>query len=208
MGRRPSARATARKGLTPSAKTWHERGDSANGIDKRDQRQEKAEGTLRTEPESVSEAHRRSVQGLHLEGARDGMGERLRHGLKLRNKRETGVRPLKGKNQRERLELSQTRSRSEGHSKRAGSHRAQREISGSGRSRTRRRYFQAQKTTCGHEEVQRRWSGKLNHSHGSTMERSNNFRRHEASARTTRKEGASGRREQRGASDRGSNPIR
>ena len=38
------------------------------------------------------------------------MGERLRHGLKLRNKHETGVGPLKGKNQSERLELSQTRS--------------------------------------------------------------------------------------------------
>ena len=48
MGRRPSARATARKGRTPSAKTWRERGDSANGIDKQDRRQEKAEGMLRT----------------------------------------------------------------------------------------------------------------------------------------------------------------
>ena len=65
------------------------------------------------------------------------MGERLRHGLKLRNKHETGVGPPKGKNQSERLELSQTRSRSEGHSKRAGSHRAQRETSGSSRSLTR-----------------------------------------------------------------------
>ena len=60
--------------------------------------------------------------------------ERLRRGLKLRNKREIGVVPLKGKNQRERLELSQTRCRTEGHSKRAGSHRAQRESSGRGRS--------------------------------------------------------------------------
>ena len=136
------------------------------------------------------------------------MGVRLRHGLKLRNKRETGGGPLKGKNQRERPELSQTCSSSEGHSKRVGSHRAQREISGSGRSRTRRRYFQAQKKTCGHEEVQRRWTGKCIHSQGSTMERSNNFRRHAASERTTRKEGAGGCRAQRGASDRGSNSIR
>ena len=44
--------------------------------------------------------------------------------------------PLKGKNERERLELSQTRGRSEGHSKRAGSHRAQRYSSGRGRSPT------------------------------------------------------------------------
>ena len=49
--------------------------------------------------------HRLSVQGPHQEGARDGMGERLRQGLKLRNKREIGVGPLKGKNQLERQEL-------------------------------------------------------------------------------------------------------
>ena len=67
------------------------------------------------------------------------MSERLRRGLKLRNKREIGGGPLKGKNQLERLELSQTRGRSEGHSKRAGSHRAPRESSGRGRSPTRRR---------------------------------------------------------------------
>ena len=48
------------------------------------------------------------------------MGERLRQGLKLRNKREIGVEPLKGKNQLERLELSQTRGLNEGHSKRTG----------------------------------------------------------------------------------------
>ena len=34
------------------------------------------------------------------------MGERLRHDLKLRSKHETGVGPLKGKNQTERLGLS------------------------------------------------------------------------------------------------------
>ena len=48
------------------------------------------------------------------------MSERLRQGLQLRNKRERGVGPRKGKDQLERLELSQTRDRSEGHSKRAG----------------------------------------------------------------------------------------
>ena len=138
MGRRPSARATARKRRIPSAKTLRERGDIANGIDKRDRRKEKAEGTLRTYPESVNKAHRISGQGLHQEGARDGMGERLRRGLKLRNRHEIGGGPLKGKNQRERRELSQTRGCSEGHSKRAGSHRAQRESSGRCRSPTRR----------------------------------------------------------------------
>ena len=68
------------------------------------------------------------------------MGERLRQGPKLRSKREIGVGPLKGKNQLERLELSQTRDRREGHSKRAGSHREQRESLGRDRSLTRRRY--------------------------------------------------------------------
>ena len=138
MGRRPSARATVRKGLIPSAKTRHERGYIANGIEKRDRRKEKADGTLRTEPQSVSKAHRISGQGLHQEGAREGIGERLRLGLKLRNKREIGVGPLKGKNQGERLELSQIHGRSEGHSKRASRHRARRESQGRGRSPSRR----------------------------------------------------------------------
>ena len=66
------------------------------------------EGTLRTEPESVSKAHLRSGQGHHQEGARDGMSERLRHGLQLRNQCEKGDRPLKGKDQAEREELSLT----------------------------------------------------------------------------------------------------
>ena len=73
------------------------------------------------------------------------MSERLRQGLQLRNKREIGVGPLKGKDQAERPELSQTRCRSEGHSKRAGSPRAPRESSGRGRSLTRRRILQAKK---------------------------------------------------------------
>ena len=84
-------------------------------------------------------------------------GERLLQGLKLRNKCEIDDGPQKGNNQLERLELSHTRSRREGHSKRSGSHRAHRETSGRGRSQTKRRHFQAQKTTCGQEEVQCRW---------------------------------------------------
>ena len=88
------------------------------------------------------------------------MGERLRLGPKPSNKREIGDGPLKGKNQGERLEHSQARGLSEGHSKSVSNHRAQRETSGRGRSPTRRRYFQAQKTTCGQEEVQCRWPWK------------------------------------------------
>ena len=95
-----------------------------------------------TEPnawaESVSKAHRRSGQGHHQEGARDGMSERLRQGLQLRNKCEKVGRPPKGKDQAEREELSQTRCRSEVHSKRAGNPRASRESSGRGRSLTRK----------------------------------------------------------------------
>ena len=108
----------------------------------------------------------------------------------------------------EKLELSQTRGRSEGHSKRASSHRAQRESSGRGRSYPIRRYSQAQKTTCGQEEAQCRWSWKRTYGQGRTKERSKNSRRHATSARTTRKECAGGCRALRGASDRGSNPIR
>ena len=84
------------------------------------------------------------------------MSERLRQGLQLRNKHEIGVGPLKGRDQAERLEFSQARGRSEGHNKRAGSPRAPRESSGRGRSLTRRRILQAQKTTCWQEEVQSR----------------------------------------------------
>ena len=69
-------------------------------------------------------------------------------------------------------------------------------------------YFQAQKKACWQEEIQRRWPWKRIHSQGNTMERSKNFRRQAASARTTRKEGAGGCRAQRGAFDRGSNPTR
>ena len=73
------------------------------------------------------------------------MSERLQQLLQLRNKREKGDRPLKGKDQAEREKLSPTRSRREDHSKRTGSHRAPREVSGRGRSLTRRRGLQAQK---------------------------------------------------------------
>ena len=48
MGRCPSARATARKGLIPPAKTRRERGYIANVIDQREWRKEKADGTPRT----------------------------------------------------------------------------------------------------------------------------------------------------------------
>ena len=75
----------------------------------------KAEGTLRTEQESASKALRQSGQGLHQEGARDGMGERLRLGLKQRNIREAGAGPRKGKNTGESPELSRTRGRCEDH---------------------------------------------------------------------------------------------
>ena len=62
----------------------------------------------------------------------------------MRNKREKGDRPRKGKDQVEREEPSQTRSRMEDHSKRTCSHRALRQSSGRGRSLTRRRRVQAQ----------------------------------------------------------------
>ena len=136
------------------------------------------------------------------------MSERLRQGPQMRNNARKVADPGRGKDQAEREELSQTRCRSEGHSKRAGSPRAPRESSGRGRSLTRRRSLQAQKTTCRQEAVQSRWTRKRTYGQGSTMERSNNLLRPAASARTTWKEGASGCRAQRGASDRGSNPIR
>ena len=62
----------------------------------------------------------------------------------MRNKREKGDRPRKGKDQGEREEPSQTRSLMEDHSKCTGSHMELRQLSGRGRSLTRRRRVQAQ----------------------------------------------------------------
>ena len=138
----------------------------------------------------------------------EGWNERLRQGRKLRNKREIGGGPLKGKNQGEREELSQTRGRSEGHSQHADSHRAPRESTGRGRSPTIRRYHPARKTTYGQEEVQGRWSRKCTCGQGRTKERSNNPRIPAASARTTRKGSAGSCRALREASERGRNLIR
>ena len=146
MGRRPSAKAKRAPMTETVSKDTVQEGRQCDGID-RDRRRETAEGMLRTYLDSVSKAHRRSGQGHH-QGARDGMSERLRQGLQLRNKREKGDRPLKGKDQAEREELSPTRCLREGHSKRSGSPRAPRESSGRGLSLTRRRSPQAQKTTC------------------------------------------------------------
>ena len=136
------------------------------------------------------------------------MSERLRLGPKPRNKREIGDGPRKGKNQGERLEHSQTRGLSEGHSKRAGSHRVQRESSGRRRRPSRRILGQAQETTCRREQGQSRWAWKHTHSQGRKMEGSQNPRRPAASTRTTRKGSAGNCRVQRGASERGTNPIR
>ena len=72
------------------SKDTAQEGRQCDGID---QRKEKAEGTLRTYPESVSKAHRINGQRHHQEGVRDGMSERLQQGLQLRNQREVGVRP-------------------------------------------------------------------------------------------------------------------
>ena len=126
MGRRPSAKAKRAPMTETVSKDTVQEGRQCDGID-RDRCKGTAEGTLRTYPDSVSKAHHRIGQGHHQEGARDGMSERLRQGLQLRNKREKGDRPLKGKDQAEREELSLTRCLREGRSKRSGSPRAPRE---------------------------------------------------------------------------------
>ena len=69
-------------------------------------------------------------------------------GTPTEEQREKSDRPRKGKDQAEREELSLTRCLRVGHSKRTGSPRAPREPSGRGRSLTRRRSLEAQKTTC------------------------------------------------------------
>ena len=102
-------------GETPSRKSDHaQRMDTAiedtareGRLGERDRQtrpiQRKAEGTRRTQQESVIKVLRKIRQGLHQEGARDGMGERLLLGPKLRNIRERGVGPQKGKNTGESL---------------------------------------------------------------------------------------------------------
>ena len=142
-GRRPSAKAKCAPMMETVSKDTVQEGRQCDGIEQRYRRKEMAKGTLRTQPESVSKAHRRRGQGHHQEGARDGMSERLRQGLQQRNKREKGDRPLKEKDQAEREELSLTRCLREGNSKPTGSPRAPREPSGRGRSLTRRRSLQA-----------------------------------------------------------------
>ena len=62
----------------------------------------------------------------------------------MRNKREKGDRPRKGKDQAEREEPSQTRSPMEDQSKRTGSHMVLRQVAGRDRSLTRRRREEAQ----------------------------------------------------------------
>ena len=142
-GRCPSAKAKRAPKTETVSKDTAQEGRQCDGIDQQDLRKETAKGTLRTKPESVSKAHRRSGQGHHQEGVRYGMRERLQQGLQLRNKREKGDRPRKGKDQAEREELSLTRCLREGNSKRTGSPRVPREPSGRGRSLTRRRSLRA-----------------------------------------------------------------
>ena len=131
------------------------------------------------------------------------MGERLRLGLKLRNKREIGAGPRKGKNQGERLELSQTH----GRSKHAGSHRARREPQAEGeahpegyRAKHKRQPADGSKCNAGGlvsvtSAREEQW-------------RSKNSRRLAASARTTQKGSVVSCRALRGASERGTNQIR
>ena len=135
------------------------------------------------------------------------MRERLRQGLQLRNKREKGDRPLKGKDQAEREELSPTRSRRDDHSKRTGSHRSPRESSGRGRSLTRRRRLQAQKNNL---LTGRRAGGPGSGptARGAQWREPRTPPRPAASVRTTREEGASGCRAQAEPPAEEQNPSR
>ena len=115
MGRRPSRKSDH----APRMNTAIEDTAREGRLGERDRQtrpiQRKAEGTRRTQQESDIKALRKIGQGLHQEGARDGMGEQLRRARKLRNIRETGVGPQKGKNTGESQELPKTRGLSEDH---------------------------------------------------------------------------------------------
>ena len=160
IGRHPSARATARKGLIPPAKARRKRGHKANGIEQMRPMQRKsgwhAQDTA-IERQQGSPQKRTRIPPRRSE---EWNGQATPTGPQTEQQREIGDGPLKGKNQGERLEHSQACGCSEGHSKRASRPRAQRETADRGRCPTRRRYFQAQNTTCVQEEVQFRWPWK------------------------------------------------
>ena len=86
---------------------------------------------------------RRSVQGYHQEGAREGMSERLRQGLPQRNKREKKLQTPEGEGpSREGRTLADSQPQG-GNSKRNGSPRVPGEPTGRGGSHNRRRRLQA-----------------------------------------------------------------
>ena len=98
-----AARMTSRKKKDTAFLTWRERGDEANGSDRTSPIQINVEGMHRTQQEIVIEVRCKIGQRRHQEGARDGTGERLRLGHKLRNIRDTGGGPHKGNNTGESL---------------------------------------------------------------------------------------------------------
>ena len=194
-GDAPPQKRNAHQRRKPSAKTRCKRGDnvtgSINDTDAKKRLRARSGHSQRASAKPTAEADKATTKK-----ERGMESERLRQGLQLRSKRERGDRPPKGKDQAEREELSPTRCRREDHSKCSGSPRAPRELSGRGRSLTRRRRLQAQKTTCRQEAEESRWTWKQTYSQGSTIERTKNHPRPAATVRTTRKEGASGRRAQ------------
>ena len=185
-GRRPTSKAKCAPMTETVSKDTVQEGRQCDGNDQRDQRKERLRARTgqnqRASAKPTTEADKATTKK-----ERGMERERLRQGLQLRNKREKGDRPLKGKDQAERKELSPTRSRREDHSKRTGSHRSPREPSGRGQSLTRRKRLQAQKkTTCRQEAEQSRWTWKWTYGQGSTMERTKNPQRPVASVRTNR----------------------
>ena len=80
-------------------------------------RQIQAEGPDRAQEEVSIKTCREVSQGLHQEGARDGTGERLRLGDKLRDVGKTGIRTNKGDQGRQSLQFTNPLGRSKSQEK-------------------------------------------------------------------------------------------
>ena len=183
----PAARATMHKGRTSSAKTRRERGDNANGIDKRGRCQEKAKArsgySKRAAARPSAKAEKDSTKkerGMEWVSDSDWASNRGTYARQVSD-------PGKGRT----LERAQNSLRLAATvrttSKHTCSYRARTESSDRGSKPIRKEIGLSTNDNLRWEQVQSRWSLNRIIRYGRTMERAKNSRRLAASARTTRK---------------------
>ena len=107
LGDAPPHKRNAHQWRKPSAKTRCKRGDNATGsineTDAKKRLRARSGQSQRASAKPTAEADKATTKKERgMEWVSDGMSERLRQGLQMRNKREKGDRPLKGKDQAER----------------------------------------------------------------------------------------------------------